>query len=143
MNKFVLIAGAAALVFPVAAHAKDWKHSDKKADEQHYTYKKVDNSSTDGREYRIEVKSEDDFSTNPRHRTYTTIEGERLQIDGTSVYKITSDGQRFFAPNGSYQTQGNQVVVVEDGQFTRFELAPDVTLFDMDDNSVRTTRRRM
>lgn len=131
MKKLVLLATAAAFIIPNAAFAKDWKHHSK-TEEQHYTYKRVDNSSVDGRDYRIELKSEENFRMAPRDNTFTTLGGERLQIDGKTVYKITEDGQRFFAPNGSYETRSNQVVVVEDGQLKRLEVAPNVYLFDAD-----------
>jgi hypothetical protein len=124
MKKFALIAGAAALVFPALAHAKT-------QDEQ-YTYKKVDMSQpadNSNGEYRIEMQSEKDFSGRARSQSFTTIEGEQLQVDGKSVYKTADNGDRFFAPNGSYETKSGLTVVVEDGQLDRIEKAPSAVMF--------------
>jgi hypothetical protein len=124
MKKFVLIAGAAALVFPTIAQAK--------SEEQHYTYKKVDMSAPQDNangEYRIERVSEADFDGRARSQSFTTIEGEQLQIDGKSVYKTADNGDRFFAPNGSYATKNGLTVVVEDGQLTRIVEPAEVVKF--------------
>ncbi|MCE7887130.1 MAG: hypothetical protein DYH13_06470 [Alphaproteobacteria bacterium PRO2] len=129
MKKLALIAGAAALVFPVIAEAK----GDRK-DDHSYTYKKVDQSApmhNDG-EYRIEVQSEQDFRTNPANRvvTFTTFEGEKLIIEGKTVYKVAANGDRFYAPNGSYMTRENFNVVVEDGQLNRIEEPAEIVRVD-------------
>ncbi len=122
MKKFVLIAGAATLIFPTLAHAKGEGH--------HYTYKKVDMSkSADNRdEYRIEMKSEQNFITTNRaaNRSFMAVGGETLLIEGDSVYKVMANGQRFFAPNGSYPTQSGQTVVVYDGQLARIETPGEI-----------------
>jgi hypothetical protein len=123
MKKLVLIAGAATLVFPALAHAKG------NNDGQHYTYKKVDMSkSHDNRdEYRIELQSEENF-VKPRSTTqnFVTVAGEKIIIEGDTVYKVAPDGYRFFAPNGSYATKSGQNVVVRDGQLTRIETPGEV-----------------
>jgi hypothetical protein len=132
MKHLALIVGAAALAFPAAGFAKDYKSSND--DSHHYTYKRVDaNSSADQGEYRIEMQSEEDFrNLRGRANSFTTLEGEQLQIEGDTVYKVTTEGERFYAPNGSYPVRSGQVVVVEDGQFKRLEQAPEVVILDMD-----------
>ncbi len=121
MKKLALIAGAAVLVLPAVAEAKgDRDHSET------YTYKKVDQSqptSSDRGAYRIEMQSEEDFRTNASNRvsTFSTFEGEKLIIEGKTVYKVAANGSRFYAPNGSYMTRENYNVVVEDGQLNRIE----------------------
>lgn len=132
MKKLALIAGAAALAFPVVAEAKgDRSHNE--ADHS-YTYKKVDQSASSQNEgaYRIEIQSEEDFRTNPANRiaTFTTFEGEKLIIEGKTVYKVAANGERFYAPNGSYMTRESYNVVVEDGQLDRIEEPATVVRVD-------------
>jgi len=123
MKKLLLIVGAAALVFPTLADAKGNKDQ---ADTEHYTYKKVDMSSSDDNrsEYRIELQSEKDFRSRVRNQTFSTLEGEKLQIDGDTVYKTVANGDRFYAPNGAYPTKNGVTVVVQDGQLLRVENTP-------------------
>lgn len=139
MKNFVLLAGAAVLVMPSMALAKDYSSNHSMNNHgQQYTYKEVESDNRMDGEYRIEMTTEENFRTSPaRSNVFTTIEGERLEIDGDTVYKLTADGQRFFAPNGSYQTQRGQVVVVEDGLFKRLETAPQVVMLDMFENDDR------
>lgn len=130
MKKLALIAGAAALVFPVVAEAKDRAHNE----DHSYTYKKVDQSASmhnDG-EYRIEVQSEEDFRTNPANRvaTFNTFEGEKLIVEGKTVYKVAANGDRFYAPNGSYMTRENLNIVVQDGQLDRIEEPAQIVRVD-------------
>lgn len=132
MKKLVLIAGAAALVFPVVAEAKDTRNHNEA--NHSYTYKKVDQSASlhnDGA-YRIEMQSEEDFRTNPANRvaTFTTFEGEKLIIEGKTVYKVAANGNRFYAPNGSYMTRENLNVVVQDGQLDRIEEPAEIVRVD-------------
>lgn len=121
MKKLALMAAAAALVFPAVAEAKgDRDHSET------YTYKKVDQSqpaSSDQGAYRIEMQSEEDFRTNASNRvsTFSTLEGEKIIVEGKTVYKVAANGDRFYAPNGSYMTREHYNVVVEDGQLNRIE----------------------
>jgi hypothetical protein len=83
-------------------------------------------------EYRIEVQSEEDFRTNPENRvaTFTTFEGEKLIIEGKTVYKVAANGSRFYAPNGSYMTRENLNVVVQDGQLDRIEEPAQIVRVD-------------
>ncbi|MBP7721250.1 MAG: hypothetical protein KA155_01830 [Alphaproteobacteria bacterium] len=122
MKKLALIAGAAALVFPVIAEAKDRNYNEAN---HSYTYKRVDQSASSHNDgaYRIEMQSEEDFRTNPANRvaTFTTFEDEKLIIEGKTVYKVAANGSRFYAPNGSYMTRENLNVVVQDGQLDRIE----------------------
>ncbi len=123
MKKLILIAGAASMVFPALAQAKGNTES------SHYTYQKVDMSkSADNRdEYRIELKSEENFVTRTQAtQNFVTIAGEKIIVEGDTVYKVTPDGYRFFAPNGSYATQSGQNVVVRDGQLTRIETPGEI-----------------
>ncbi|MGB4107108.1 MAG: hypothetical protein WBK55_04860 [Alphaproteobacteria bacterium] len=121
MKKLALIAGAAVLVLPAIAEAKgDRDHSET------YTYKRVDQSqptSSDQGAYRIEMQTEEDFRSHASNRvsTFSTFEGEKLIIDGQAVYKVAANGDRFYAPNGSYMTRENYNIVVQDGLLDRIE----------------------
>lgn len=148
MKKFALIAGVAALAIPAMASAKDYERSDADS-KQHYTYKKVENSQNDG-EYRIEMKSEDQFKNAPQdarrvNRTNRTLNfqiaetNERLSVQGDTVYKVTANGNRFYAPNGSYTTTNGLTVVVEDGILRRIEEPAEIVRLD---DPFRNTRTR-
>jgi opacity protein-like surface antigen len=150
MKKFALIAGVAALAIPAVASAKDYSRSD--MDSDHYTYKKVDNSYNDG-EYRIEVKSEEQFKGTAEdarrvNRSNKTLNfqvaetSDRLSIEGDTVYKISENGSRFYAPNGSYTTTNGLTVVVEDAELIRIEEPAEIVTLDDPFGGPRTRDER-
>ncbi len=136
MKHLALIAGAAALIIPGAALAKTTYNN---PDQQiRYTSKQA----TAEGEYRIDVSSEPDFrQLRGNTNSFRTGEGEQLQVDGSSVFKVSADGSRSYAPSGAYKILNDQVIIVRDGQFVRLETAPESVILGMNDETRDNNRR--
>lgn len=155
MKNYALLATAAALILvPSVSHADYNKNSHEKkswslfkSENRDETYERADvnknyNARNDMHEegsYRVNVQSEEDFRSRPANHqnVFTAVGGERLQIEGTRVYKIEPNGTRFFAPKGSYETTNGYTIVTEDGALVRVEEPAEVVTVDWNDRNRR------
>jgi len=53
--------------------------------------------------------------------TVKTKDGAELEIEGTSVFIVSSEGERIAAPDGEYELEGGRSIEVKDGRIVETE----------------------
>lgn len=53
--------------------------------------------------------------------TVKTVDGAELEIEGTSVFIVSSEGERIAAPDGEYELEGGRSIEVKDGRIVEIE----------------------
>ncbi len=150
MKKLALMATTAAIfLVPAASHADNYKvkttttptHNTRVIykDDAGRPYKHVRHQETlrdnrDDGEFRVNVQSEEDFHQPAHNMTFTGIEGQKIQIDGKSVYLVTNGGMRYYAPTGTYATTRGVDIVAESGQLLRIEEPAQMKTVDIYDD---------
>lgn len=133
MKNFILMTATAAFVLvPTLAHA-DY---DKSRDSHLKSYNRADmsdrtdNSRRDaGADYVVHVDTTESANVKKNKAySFTTANGERIQVKGESIYLTTAQGRKYFAPNGQYTAPSGITYVAQDGIVLRTE-APDQTAY--------------
>ncbi|MCC7305710.1 MAG: hypothetical protein IT558_05565 [Alphaproteobacteria bacterium] len=81
---------------------------------------------------RFKEPEKDEFGNYDYSGRYTLVDGSHLLIDGTSIYLVDADGDKYYAPKGAYTTRDGMTFFAESGEVLRMEHPADIMYVDID-----------